>query len=762
MRMQTALEVRQFLADTTAIGKLASLTRDELRLVLNELKQEYSNTDKKSKLLQLANAAMIDISIRNLSDGEEEEEEEERAREKGASESVGGAIGGDLSVRSRVSVSERLFSTPYKRKTIMDDMRASEKVIDDAAERIELMKMQMEENERERKREREKEEREREREREREEREREREREREEREREERERQRIHELQILQLQMNRDEKKTFDPTKALPLVPQFSETEVTEFFTGFELAANRLQWPKENWATLIHCRLTGKALKAFNTLSEDELSSFETIKAEVLKVYELVPEAYRQRFRDLHKASGQTFVDFARVKVDYFNKWLEAAGAKTTDEIKEVILLEDFKESLQKDLRLHLEDQKVKTLKLAASLADEHALTHKFAYRASSFFKGTLGLKSSSKPNVSTNKDVETSPPVTGKKTPFLCFTCQQPGHISRNCPKKKKPISLVSNIDGSTNIDPLFKSYVYDSCVSDPGESIFKRNLKALRDTGAAQSLILRSSLPDEFQIQGNRFVLLGGFPGGIVSTPLEDFHIEFRDFKGVRPFAIVERLPVTGVDCIIGNELFEGEQKIVPVLNRVPVVEKVVSAITRSKVNDEMKNLGLSDLFEDGKIERNNGILTAKKVVDKWDRKQLITEQKSDCTLKNCKLDIDTPDLGDLTKPKFHISDEILYRRVRGKYDDSVDGGYIDQIVVPAKFRDMILSEAHDNVLQGHLGITKTLSRILNNFYWPSIKKEHCDTLDKVFEAIKNAGLVINIKKCEFAKASVTHIGP
>ena len=37
----------------------------------------------------------------------------------------------------------------------------------------------------------------------------------------------------------------------------------------------------------------------------------------------------------------------------------------------------------------------------------------------------------------------------------------------------------------------------------------------------------------------------------------------------------------------------------------------------------------------------------------------------------------------------------------------------------------------------------------------------EEHCDTLDKVFEAIKNAGLVINIKKCEFAKASVTYLG-
>lgn len=46
--------------------------------------------------------------------------------------------------------------------------------------------------------------------------------------------------------------------------------------------------------------------------------------------------------------------------------------------------------------------------------------------------------------------------------------------------------------------------------------------------------------------------------------------------------------------------------------------------------------------------------------------------------------------------------------------------------QIVVPKSYRQDILSMAHETPLAGHMGITKTRQKILNHFYWPSLRKD------------------------------------
>ena len=48
------------------------------------------------------------------------------------------------------------------------------------------------------------------------------------------------------------------------------------------------------------------------------------------------------------------------------------------------------------------------------------------------------------------------------------------------------------------------------------------------------------------------------------------------------------------------------------------------------------------------------------------------------------------------------------------------------VHQIVVPKRYRQDILSLAHDAPLAGHLGISKTYSKILNHFFWPKLKKD------------------------------------
>lgn len=81
------------------------------------------------------------------------------------------------------------------------------------------------------------------------------------------------------------------------------------------------------WAILLQCKLTGKAQGARASLSLEDSLTYDKIKSAVLRVYELVPEAYRLRFRSLRKSAGQTHVDFAREQGIIFDRWGAAAKA---------------------------------------------------------------------------------------------------------------------------------------------------------------------------------------------------------------------------------------------------------------------------------------------------------------------------------------------------------------------------------------------------------------------------------------------------
>lgn len=86
-------------------------------------------------------------------------------------------------------------------------------------------------------------------------------------------------------------------SKHIALVPQFRESEVDSYFSAFERIATSLRWPKEIWSLLLQCKLMGKAQEVCSTLSIEESLKYEVMKSAILRAYELVPEAYRQKFR---------------------------------------------------------------------------------------------------------------------------------------------------------------------------------------------------------------------------------------------------------------------------------------------------------------------------------------------------------------------------------------------------------------------------------------------------------------------------------
>ena len=192
------------------------------------------------------------------------------------------------------------------------------------------------------------------------------------------------ELQKLKLEKGQENpvpshvKSEFDAAKNIRLVPKFQEKSVDKYFPQFEKIAANLKWPREFWPTLLQSVLIGKAAEVYSALSLAESSDYDKVKDAILKAYQLVPEAYRQRFRKYKKFENQTYVEFAREKEDLFDQWFRSKKIPDSyDNSRQLILIEEFKECVHQDLRSHLEDKNVKTLEDAAVLSDTYTLTHK-------------------------------------------------------------------------------------------------------------------------------------------------------------------------------------------------------------------------------------------------------------------------------------------------------------------------------------------------------------------------------------------------
>ena len=257
---------------------------------------------------------------------------------------------------------------------------------------------------------------------------------------------REHELKMASLGKHSpsDKASAFDPARNIRLVPPFQEKEVDKYFAHFEKVADSLNWPKESWVLLLQSVLVGKAQEIYGSLSIEQSSNYEHVKEAILKAYELVPEAYRQKFRNYLKYDSKTHVEFAREKENLFNRWCHSKEiGQDFKKLKQMVLLEEFKDKVRPDIRSHLDEQKVEELEKAAVMADDYALTHKMSSKSGNpqqkRFHG-----SSNRENISRNMDDRKRQ---GKSTenvglvrkveplkPISCGHCGKPGYIITNC----------------------------------------------------------------------------------------------------------------------------------------------------------------------------------------------------------------------------------------------------------------------------------------------------------------------------------------
>ena len=85
----------------------------------------------------------------------------------------------------------------------------------------------------------------------------------------------------------------------------------------------------------------------YSALNAAESNDYSKVKCAILKAYELVPEAYRQKFRNCRKTDTQTYTEYASEKEISFARWCRSQEiSEDFEKLSQLILIEEFKWSI--------------------------------------------------------------------------------------------------------------------------------------------------------------------------------------------------------------------------------------------------------------------------------------------------------------------------------------------------------------------------------------------------------------------------------
>ena len=140
----------------------------------------------------------------------------------------------------------------------------------------------------------------------------------------------------------------------------------------FEKTATLHNIKEDRWHLSIGTKFNEATRQVFQRLSIEEMQSYETIKAELLKHFKLSSLTLYTNFRNNEKDPKDTFNQFGNRLTEAFDLYLESKKIKEFDALHDDVILQQFCENSKGNLRRYVMDKDPKTLAEASGLCDHY------------------------------------------------------------------------------------------------------------------------------------------------------------------------------------------------------------------------------------------------------------------------------------------------------------------------------------------------------------------------------------------------------
>ncbi|KAL8585025.1 hypothetical protein ACOMHN_043661 [Nucella lapillus] len=525
-----------------------------------------------------------------------------------------------------------------------------------------------------------------------------------------------------------------------PQLPKFSEgsDSMDAYISRFEVFARSQGWPEREWAMILSALLTGKALNIFSTLPAVQQSDFDCLKKALLQGFDLTEEAFRKKFRSVRLQAGETYIQFGARLEHYFQKWVELSGTgEEFLELKELILREQVLTGCGPELTIHLRERQPKTtaelLQMAEIYREARADTKSCVRQVSS-----TGERGDKKPDELPRKSAQPTKGVSeqrslGQREIRECFLCHKRGHIARDCRTRVQRAAAMERTTECRVERPVVKEGVRDGEEEvQPVASTVEQAVSGVQDIGILGSLPVKEGWIGQCKVKVLRDT---GCSCGVVRASL----VKEEDLTGqVQTCTLIDgtkrEFPVA--ELVVQTPYFSG--KLSALVMESPIYELIVGNVPGARdPGDPLLLTAETAAVQTRSHRAEKGVkpllVSARKAGIEASPEEVRKAQEGDPSLEKLWKLARGEKRQEVRggKADFQVKNGLLHRM----FTKTKTGKVTSQLVVPACFRETVMSVGHESLMAGHLGISKTADRVLSSFHWPGAMadlKRYCASCD------------------------------
>ena len=157
-------------------------------------------------------------------------------------------------------------------------------------------------------------------------------------------------------------------------LPPFEEgkDDMDAYLQRFERYAIAQKWEEGIWATHLSVLLKGNALSVYALMPASQALDYNSLKAALLKRYDMTEEGFKRKFRSCRPESTETFQQFSVRLGGYFDRWVDMSEVtKDYASLSDLVLRDQFLYICSRDLSLFLKERIPHSLDDMVALADQ-------------------------------------------------------------------------------------------------------------------------------------------------------------------------------------------------------------------------------------------------------------------------------------------------------------------------------------------------------------------------------------------------------